>query len=339
MKQFLFAVSIAVGIASSTNSLAAQGQGTSQLIPRTADAADGELFFQSVVQGHLVDLCRQLAPELASKLGTARQKWLDDRAQRLTNGRAYSLKVMEEQGTTEQKSSDDLRDSIVARAEPQFRQDPQASCVRVLSAIEEMPIAPSPSAANPTVDATIYVQSMLHEDQVATCSRLRPSLTSRLSSALQGWLREMAQPIERGRIYALEHRKQYGTTADAQRKWAHDTFASQSEPEITAEPDKQCEAVANVLEGGFPVPLHGATLADRTLRIDIYRQAQVAASCLKTDSIDITVLQRTPTFIGERWVLQGCGKKVPMTVSITPGSAGTTNFAIKLDRAANPTGE
>ena len=147
MKQFLFAVSIAVGIASSTNSLAAQGQGTSQLIPRTADAADGELFFQSVVQGHLVDLCRQLAPELASKLGTARQKWLDDRAQRLTNGRAYSLKVMEEQGTTEQKSSDDLRDSIVARAEPQFRQDPQASCVRVLSAIEEMPIAPSPSAA------------------------------------------------------------------------------------------------------------------------------------------------------------------------------------------------
>ena len=36
--------------------------------PRTADAADGMLFFESVLQGHFVDTCKRLSPQLAPQL-------------------------------------------------------------------------------------------------------------------------------------------------------------------------------------------------------------------------------------------------------------------------------
>lgn len=203
--------------------------------PRTADAADGLLFFDSVLQGHFVDTCRRLSPELAPQLDAAWTQWLQDRAGRLRNGRAYSLKVFEERGSNEQKESDEIKEGIRTRFEPQIAADPKTRCAAMLRGIKS--------------DA-------LYKD------------------------------------------------------------------------------------AALPVPTRGGTLADPTLTQDVYRQAQVAASCLDTESVELLVLERTPTLIREQWILHGCGKAVLLHITFTPGAtSGTTNFVISPDKSAAPAGK
>ena len=203
--------------------------------PRTADAADGMLFFESVLQGHLVDTCKRLDPELAPQLDAAWTQWLHDRAGRLRNGRAYSLKVFEERGSSEQRESDEIRDGIRARFEPQIAADPQKRCAVILQAIKS---------------------DELYKD------------------------------------------------------------------------------------AALPVPARGGTLASPTLTQDVYRQAQVVASCLDTESVELLVLERTPTLIREQWILHGCGKTVPLHITFTPGAtSGTTNFVISPEKSAARAGE
>jgi hypothetical protein len=200
--------------------------------PRTADAADGLLFFESVMQGHLVDTCKRLDPESALQLDAARRQWLEDRAGRLRNGRAYSLKVFEERGSNEQKESDQIKEGMRKHFEPQIASDPKKRCATVLASMG----------------------------------------------------------------------------AD---EWSKDPV--------------------------LPVPTRGGTLASTTLAEDVYKQAQAAASCMDTESVELLVLERTPTLIREQWTMHGCGKAVPLGITFTPGTVGTTNFTIKPEAAADPT--
>lgn len=212
----------------------AQSAGNS-IRPRTADAADGMLFFDSVIQGHLVDSCKRLDPELAPQLDAAWKQWQQDRAGRLRNGRDYSLKVMAERGSNEQKESDALKEGIRSRFEPQIAADPRKRCAAMLQ----------------------------------------------------------------------------GLSGDTLNK-----------------------------DASLPVPTRGATLASATLSMDVYKQAQVAASCLDTESVELLVLERTPTLIREHWILHGCGKAVPLRITFTPGAAsGTTNFVISPEKPAIPAGK
>jgi hypothetical protein len=203
--------------------------------PRTADAADGMLFFESVLQGHFVDTCKRLSPQLAPQLDAAWKQWQHDRAARLRNGRAYSLKVFEERGSNEKKESDEIKESVRSRFEPQIAADPQTRCAAMLQGIK----------------------------------------------------------------------------GDALYK-----------------------------DAALPVPTRGGTLASPTLTQDVYKQAQVVASCLDTESVELLVLERTPTLIREQWILHGCGKASPMQITFTPGTVrDTTNFVISPEKPATPTGE
>lgn len=203
--------------------------------PRTADASDGLLFFNSVMQGHLVDACKRLDPERAPQLEAAQRQWLQDRAGRLRNGRAYSLKVFEERGSNEQKESNEIKDGVRTHFEPQIAADPKAPCAAMQASIE---------------------QDVLYKD------------------------------------------------------------------------------------AALPVPTRGTTLASPTLGQDIYKQAQIFASCANTESVEMLVLERTPTLILEQWILHGCGKAVPIRITLTPGpSADTTSFNISRETAAGSENE
>ena len=104
---------------------------------RTADASDGALYFDSVLQGHLVDACTRHDPETAAQLGTAHLQWLQNRTARLRNGRAYSLKVFEERGTSDQAESDALRQTVQTRIEPGIQADAKTRCAAMRASIEQ----------------------------------------------------------------------------------------------------------------------------------------------------------------------------------------------------------
>lgn len=113
----------------------AQSAETAKL-PRTADASDGMLFFNSVMQGHVVDVCKRLDPERAPQLDAAHRQWLQGRAGRLRNGRAYSLKVFEERGSNEQKESDQVKAGVLANIEPLIAADATTRCATLLTSIQ-----------------------------------------------------------------------------------------------------------------------------------------------------------------------------------------------------------
>jgi hypothetical protein len=202
---------------------------------RTADAADGGLFFESVVQGHLVDTCKRLSPELSPQLAAAWEHWQQERRARLRNGRAYSLKVMQKRGSNEQQNSDELKEGIRSRMEPQIAAEPQTRCTAILEGIKG---------------------DDLYKDPV------------------------------------------------------------------------------------LPVPTRGTTLAGATLSMDVFRKVQVEASCLEPELAELLVLERTPTLIREQWILHGCGKVVPLLVTLKPSPVpGTTLFEVRPDTSVAPAGK
>ena len=185
------------------------------------------------------------------------------------------------------------------------------------------------------LDLRTYMQSVQMGYLTEQCLKAAPAQGALMQSAMVQWRVENGDSERRGSVAALRFLPDMGKTseeqADAIRAQAVSTFAA----ELASTPDMTCRRGLNGIRFNIPVEIHGATLADRNLRYDIFKQAVVPwmdlMQCTDFDALEAQVVSDKGTgaerVIEERWTLRGCGRQQAATITFGP-SLGGTGFVV-----------
>jgi hypothetical protein len=169
-----------------------------------------------------------------------------------------------------------------------------------------------------------FVASFMHEQVVATCASRGFAQSGRLSAAYVAWKAPLAQSIAQGEGVLLRRYAEFGGSRETLRSEMTKRYRADTEPMVTSNVAAACDARVRLLETGVPVPFSGRSGTDHRLRIDIYNQAQMASTCWQVDSIKASVVNFDPQGKSEeRWVVAGCGKPVPVSVTYSPNACSS----------------
>jgi hypothetical protein len=200
------------------------------------------------------------------------------------------------------------------------------ACLMPLHAFAQ---APDPAALAEALQMRDFVASFMHEQVAATCASRGFAQADRLSAAYAAWKAPLVQSIEQGEGALLRHYAEFGGSKETLRSEMTKRYRADTEPAVISDVTQACDASVRLLETGVPVPFSGRSGTDHRLRMDIYNQAQMASTCWQVDSIEASVVNFDPQGKSEeRWVVAGCGKPVPVSVTYSPRAGGGTDFVV-----------
>lgn len=174
-----------------------------------------------------------------------------------------------------------------------------------------------------------FVGSFMNGQVVTTCANHGYARSEQLSSAYAAWKKPLTQSIEQGEAAMLHRYPEFGGSKESLLAEMTGRYRKDTEPAVAAGVAIACDARLRLLETGVPVPFSGRSGTDHGLRLDIYNQAQMAATCWQVDSISASIVKFDPSGTSEeQWLIDGCGKPVPVSVTYSPRAGGGTNFVV-----------